>query len=249
LQEWSFETTDDPFSGGQKVDADFMSSFRSGVFVLCDTAEFGLDIRAIAGWQYDAALEGVQPEGKFAVDGKILFSSVGRAASFGSNIAGVRFFLDQSKAAVFVEAMKVARKQIAVLDGISDKPHLLPAKGSTRVGEALEKCLAAQSRSGGGSSNSKVSNQDPVSVGIERAKFLGFAAAVQANCPEYKIRADLIDELDKIAPDVAESIVNHISGMIVDAQREVSSMSCDDAAEKAVQLSDGLLPHQVWQGL
>ena len=37
-----------------------------------------------------------------------------------------------------------AKRQIAVKDGISDRPYLLTASGSTKAGAALVKCMEGQ---------------------------------------------------------------------------------------------------------
>jgi hypothetical protein len=45
---------------------------------------------------------------------------------------------------LFVDAFDGARKQVAIKDGISDRPHLLTAAGSSKAGAALVKCMEGQ---------------------------------------------------------------------------------------------------------
>jgi hypothetical protein len=147
LQAWSVDRESDPFSGGESVSVDFMSSFRSGVFVLCDTAKKGLIVRAIPGFDYDPKLSGFTPTIKFAFDGKLLFSAEGETGSVGNNLAVSQVTLVDDQAKQFVEAFAAAKKQIAIDDGIADKPHLLTARGSTNAGQAIVACIAKQNQS------------------------------------------------------------------------------------------------------
>lgn len=144
FQEWSSEKEADPFSGGEKVSATFMSSIRSGVVILCDTAEPGLTVRAIPGFDYDESLAGFTPTIKFAFDGKLLFEAEGMNGKVGNNLAISQVHLDGPKAKDFVDAFAKSKKQIAISDGIGDKPHLLTAKGSTATGAAIVGCIDKQ---------------------------------------------------------------------------------------------------------
>lgn len=141
---WSAETEEDPFSGGRRVTVNFMSSIRSGVFIICDTAEQGLTVRAIPGFAYSPVLEGVYPEIEFAFDGKRLLGQHGRTGSVGDSLAAAETVLTVENSWLFVEAFDGARKQIAIKDGISDRPHLLTAAGSSKAGAALVRCMEGQ---------------------------------------------------------------------------------------------------------
>lgn len=141
---WSAETEEDPFSGGRRVTVNFMSSIRSGVFIICDTAEQGLTIRAIPGFAYETGLEFLTPEIEFAFDGKRLLGQSGRTGSVGDNLAAAETTLTVENSWLFAEAFDGARKQIAIKDGISDRPHLLTAAGSSKAGAALVKCMEGQ---------------------------------------------------------------------------------------------------------
>ncbi|CAN7178310.1 hypothetical protein LJR251_000298 [Rhizobium rhizogenes] len=144
FQSWSVDKDADPFSGGDRVSVSFMSSFRSGVFVMCDTAEKGLTVRAIPGFDYDGRIDGYTPTMKFAFDGKLLFEVIGTVRKVGNNLAASDAQLDSEKAKLFVEAFAIAKKQIAIDDGIADKPHLLTARGSTTSGDAIVACIKKQ---------------------------------------------------------------------------------------------------------
>ncbi len=145
LLQWSSEKEADPFSGGESISADFMSSLRSGVFVLCDSAKPGIIVRAIPGFAYDARLAEFKPKMKFAFDGKLLFVQDGETGSVGDNLAISQTHLEGVAAKMFVEAFVAAKKQIAIDDGIADKPHLLTARGSTAAGQAIVGCVSKQS--------------------------------------------------------------------------------------------------------
>jgi hypothetical protein len=144
---WSVDREADPFSGGESVSVNFMTSIRSGVIVLCDSAKQGLVVRAIPGFNYDEQLSGFKPTVKFAFDGKLLFGADGETGSVGNNLAMAQVTLEGDQARRFVEAFATAQKQIAIEDGISDKPHLLTARGSTNAGQAIVACIAKQGQS------------------------------------------------------------------------------------------------------
>lgn len=144
FQSWSVDTESDPFSGGESVSVNFMTTIRSGVLVLCNSAEKGLRVRAIPGFAYDQRLEGFKPTLKFAFDGKLLFTAEGETGSVGNNLAASEVTLEGDQAKQFVEAFALAKKQVAIDDGIADKPHLLTAKGSTSSGAAIVSCVAKQ---------------------------------------------------------------------------------------------------------
>lgn len=144
FEHWTTSTEDDPFSGGKKVTVDYMSSMRSGVLIFCDTSVPGVEIRAVPGFEYSSDIESFIPTASFAVDGKRLFDSKGEVGAVGSNLVAVSFKLDTDRAREFVEAFKASKKQIAIKDGVSDRPHLLIASGSTKSGQALKACIDAQ---------------------------------------------------------------------------------------------------------
>lgn len=142
---WSIEKESNPFSGGDSVVVSFSSSIRSGVIILCDTAEPGLRVRAIPGFDFDQRLTGFKPTLKFAFDGKLLFTAEGETGSVGNNLAASETKLLGEQAEQFVKAFAAAKKQIAIDDGIADKPHLLTAQGSTASGAAIVACIGKQS--------------------------------------------------------------------------------------------------------
>lgn len=145
FRSWSVEKEDDPFSGGDSVAVSFTSSLRSGVIVTCNSAEAGLKVRAIPGFVFDERLQGFKPTVKFAFDGKLLFTAEGETGAVGDNLAASETKLTGDQAQQFVEAFAAAKKQIAIDDGISDKPHLLNARGSTTSGAAIVACIKKQS--------------------------------------------------------------------------------------------------------
>jgi hypothetical protein len=141
---WSIEKTDDPFTGGQKVTVDYMSSLRSGVFILCDTSDEGLLVRSIPGFANDPVLEDAKPTLAFAFDGQFLLSDVGETGSVGDNLAISQVQLKAENALKFVDAFAKAQKQIAIKNGISEGAQLLKASGSTAAGQALVECVNKQ---------------------------------------------------------------------------------------------------------
>ncbi|WP_274627591.1 hypothetical protein [Arvimicrobium flavum] len=140
---WSAEIENDPFSGGRKVLVN-MSTIRSGVFIVCDTAEPGVRVRAVPGWAYVPDLALIEPTIEFAFDGERLLGAKGTTGAVGDNIAAAEVLLQGDQARQFVSAFASAQRQVAIKDGISDQPHLLKASGSTKAGEALVGCLDKQ---------------------------------------------------------------------------------------------------------
>lgn len=137
FQTWSADTEADPFSGGKRVTVSFMNSLRSGVLVICDTAEAGLMVRAVPGFTFEESLREVTPEIEFAFDGQRLLGQSGETGAVGDNLAAAQTTLSKENAEAFVKAFASAKKQVAIKDGISDRPHLLTARGSTKAGQAL----------------------------------------------------------------------------------------------------------------
>ncbi len=141
---WTFETEEDPFSGGQRVVVTYSASMRSGALIMCDSAQSGVMLRVIPGYTFEPGYAGFEPEVEVAFDGKRLLGQTGETGSVGDNLAVAQVMLTPENAALFVEGFKEASKQVAIKDGMSDRPHLLRARGSTKAGEALQGCLDKQ---------------------------------------------------------------------------------------------------------
>ncbi len=141
---WSSQTEQDPFSGGKRVTVDYMSSLRSGVIIICDTKETGLMVRAIPGFIYNDLLASVTPQMEFAIDGVRILGQEAQTGAVGDNLAVAQTMLTKENAETFVAAFAGARKQVAIKDGISDRPYLLSARGSTKAGADLVACMDGQ---------------------------------------------------------------------------------------------------------
>ena len=141
---WTTSVEKDPFSGGERVTVDMSTSIRSGIIIFCDTAENGVAVRAIPGFTFDDSLVGVSPKMEFAVDGERITGGTGQAGAVGDNLATAEVRLMRAAALQLVEAFAAAKNQIAVKDGISDRPYLLSVRGSTKAGVALQDCMSKQ---------------------------------------------------------------------------------------------------------
>ena len=151
LLRWSVETEPDPFSKGGRVTASFSSSVRSGVLLFYDSAKSGMELRAIAGWRMsDAdflALSSLPLKASIAIDGEVLLTDLDVVpGQCGNSIACASIKLDSAASAAVIRAFVSARRQIAIKDGISDRPHLLTARGSTKSARALQRCLDGQKK-------------------------------------------------------------------------------------------------------
>ena len=138
---WTAVVEDDPFSGGKNVTIDYITSLRSGVFLSCDSSTKVLEIKIVAGWEYISDLQYLEPEVQVMIDGTMIGTHVGRTGAFGDNIAGAVVELSGEEADKFIQAFMASKKQIAFKDGISDGPHLLKARGSTKAGQQMTLCL------------------------------------------------------------------------------------------------------------
>ncbi len=78
------------------------------------------------------------------MDGTPVGNYSGRTGAFGDNVAGVIVELNGENADKFIRAFIASKKQIAFKDGISDGPHLLKARGSTKAGHQMKLCLQGQ---------------------------------------------------------------------------------------------------------
>jgi hypothetical protein len=143
---WTSETKDDPFSGGKSIIVGNMATMRSGVLILCDTSKIGITIRSVPGFNSEKGYSGFIPTLEFAVDGKKLFEEKGEIGAVGDNLAMSEAELSADHSKEFVTAFSTAKKQIAVKDGISQKPMLMNAQGTTKTGKELSSCLDGQAK-------------------------------------------------------------------------------------------------------
>ena len=140
---WSTETETDPFTKGTTISVNYTISMRSVVYMFCDTSRAGLMVvRLVPGFEYSDDLKDYKPEMEIAIDGDYLLKvSTGKTGSVGANLASADFAVFGEDMRKIVDAMKVAKKQIAIKDGISDRPYLLSARGSTSAATKLEACV------------------------------------------------------------------------------------------------------------
>ena len=144
FETWSAEVEEDPFSGGKNVEIGYSTSMRSGVFLSCNSSAKILTIKIITGWAYEPSLALISPEVEVMTDGKPIGKYSGRTGAFGDNVAGVIVELTGKNADRISQAFIASMTQIAFKDGISDRPHLLKAKGSTKTGHQMTLCLHGQ---------------------------------------------------------------------------------------------------------
>lgn len=146
FERWTSETEKDPFSGGEKVIVDYAMTLRSAVIMFCDTAESGIEIRVVPGYVYDRQMEDFEPQMEFAIDGeRIDFPAVkGSVAVVGDNLTAISVTLNKEQGLTIVKAFAAAQRQIAIKDGMSDRPHLLRAAGSTKAGQTIVGCVGKQ---------------------------------------------------------------------------------------------------------
>lgn len=141
---WTAEVEENPFSKGLSVTVSNMSTIRSGILIMCDSSKPGVLVRAVPGFAYTDVLSLVSPNMQFAIDGDLLLSQTGETGSVGDNLAVAQVQLTTANSRRFVDAFMKAGRQIAVQDGISDRPHLMNARGSTKTGKILDACLRMQ---------------------------------------------------------------------------------------------------------
>lgn len=148
FESWTTDTESDPFSGGMKITASYFVSLRTGVLFMCDTSKVGLTVRAVPGYVYEAHMLGYSPIMEFAIDGEVLPGGEGTVGSVGDNLAAVDITISGDAAQTLLDKFAGAKRQIAVKDGMSDLPYLMKARGSTKAGQALSKCLVKSPAAG-----------------------------------------------------------------------------------------------------
>jgi hypothetical protein len=177
---WSSEVKKDPFTGGEKVFLGFSPSTNSSLSIKCDTSKTGIEVRSIPGWRGDDSLTDRQPTIKLAIDGDLLFTNQTIATSVGlyggDYLIGISAMLDQRQSQEFIARFVKAKRQIAMDDGMSTGPTITTARGSTKSGRALIKCLGKQVTTGSKSKvqGNKNSKSDP--SGIPNLKELSLMA-------------------------------------------------------------------------
>lgn len=143
---WTYKMESDPFSGGVRVTVDFQSSVQSAIFMWCDSAQKGATMRIVPGYGYTADMANFVSLMEIAIDGKKITAQTGSVVIVGANFAAIDIALDPAKANRMIDAFAGAKKQIAIKDGLTDKPHLLTAKGSAKSGVALMACMEKQTK-------------------------------------------------------------------------------------------------------
>jgi hypothetical protein len=147
---WSSEVKVDPFTKGEKVFLDFSLSRNSSLNIKCDTSKSGIEILAIPGWRGDQSTTARTPQIQLAIDGDLLFAgetvntSVGLYG--GDYLVGISALLDPRQSVEFINRFARAKRQIAMNDGMSSGPMIATARGSTKSGKSLTKCLGKQVR-------------------------------------------------------------------------------------------------------
>lgn len=145
FERWTASAKKNPFSGGVDVSVIYNVSRNSQVQVQCDSGKQGIKIVAIPGFEASADLLIFTPSIRFAVDGKIILTDVpAKVSVFGANLAGVAITLTKENADKFTDGLLSAKRQIALEDGISSKPFLLTARGSTAAARKIKQCYQAQ---------------------------------------------------------------------------------------------------------
>lgn len=89
-------------------------------------------------------MAGLEPELEFAFDGTKLLGQTGTTGAVGNNMEASEAQLSRDDAKRFIDAFRSAKKQVAIKDGISDRPHLLTARGNGKAGAALLACIEKQ---------------------------------------------------------------------------------------------------------
>ena len=145
FERWTAEVKKNPFSSGTDVSLNYSVSQRQAVLLTCDSGQSGVRLIAIPGYEATATSLLYEPTMKIAVDGEIILEGLkGSVSAFGANLAGVSVDLAKSDADKLTDAFVSARRQIAVEDGMSSRPFLLTARGSTAAARKLKTCYLAQ---------------------------------------------------------------------------------------------------------
>jgi hypothetical protein len=179
-KKWSSDVKTDPFTKGEKVFLGFSLSTSSSLIVRCDTSQTGIEVRAIPGWRGDNSLLDRKPEVKLAIDGDLLFTNQKIDTNVnlygGDYLVGISAMLNRRQSEEFIARFVKAKRQIAMDDGMSTGPTITTARGSTRAGRALIKCLGKQIRTNEGGSDEGSSSKSSKEEGIPTLKELSLMA-------------------------------------------------------------------------
>ncbi|MEP2945906.1 MAG: hypothetical protein ABJN11_16060 [Lentilitoribacter sp.] len=149
FERWTTTAKNNPFSGGVDVSVLYNVSRDAQVQVQCDSGEQGITIVAIPGYEVTGGVLSLEPAVNIAIDGEIILSDVkARISAFGANLVGIVIKLEKQNADKLTDGFLSAQSQIALDDGISTKPFLLTAKGSTSAAKKVKQCYQAQKGAG-----------------------------------------------------------------------------------------------------
>ena len=242
---WSTKVESDPFSGGTKVTVDFASTITSGILVVCDTSQNGMMVRSVPGFSFSDALKDYKPILEFAIDGSRLLGQQGETNSVGDNLAVAQVQLTHYHAEALAYAFTRAKKQIAIKDGISDRPFLLGVAGSSKAGAALTRCLGKQVTEAPKTENQSVSDVDMMTPAGRFVEFRALALAAQDKCPGYRIKSQAL-EPKGISEDDLEVVADMVEGSRRAADKALADKSCFAALREPLRYG-ALTFDQVWE--
>lgn len=244
---WSTSVENDPFSGGIKVTVDFAASMRSGVLIVCDTAQTGLMVRAVPGFEFADVLKGARPVLEFAIDGDRLMFQQGVTGAVGENLAAAQAQLTFENAKALATAFTKAKRQIAIKDGISDRPFLLRVSGSSKAGAALNKCLDKQSVAKPNVSEEPEGSADDIQTDAGRfVRFKAYALTAEAKCGEYRLKKGALQPSGLDDQELATVELNIMDGEKRDAAKALEAKSCFAALREPLRFTK-LGFDQVWE--
>ncbi|HZG29925.1 MAG TPA: hypothetical protein VE079_15835 [Ensifer sp.] len=245
FKSWTTKVEDDPFSGGTKVTVDFASSLTSGILIRCDTSQNGMMVRSVPGFRTSDALKDYKPILEFAIDGKRLLGQQGETATVGNDLAVAQVQLTHYHAEALAYAFTKAKKQIAIKDGISDRPFLLGVSGSSKAGAALTRCLGKQVTEAPKTETESVSDVDMLTPAGRFVEFQALALAAQDKCPDYRLKPQALEHKD-----VSEEDLKVVADMVEGSRRAADKTLADKSCFAALRepLRYGSLPFdQVWE--
>lgn len=145
FEKWTTTAKNNPFSGGVDVSVLYNVSCDGHIQVRCDSGEQGITIVAIPGYEANDNVLLYEPDIKIAIDGKIILTDISASVgAFGANLVGVIVKLTKQNADKLTDGFLSAQRQIAFEDGLSSKPFLLTARGSTAAAKKIKQCYQAQ---------------------------------------------------------------------------------------------------------
>lgn len=138
---WVTEIQNDPFAKAQRIRIGYLSPGEVGVFLFCYQDVGGFNLTVVPGYPHESWMDRRPALMELAVDGRHVWEEKAKVGKFDNGLVYSEIDFTPLTGRWLVDAFIQAREQIAILDGIGERGHLLNVDGARKAGEAISRCM------------------------------------------------------------------------------------------------------------